>query len=354
MNHLVDYTAIAERFSIGGPILSLSPYGEGHINRTYLVHTEGGDYILQKVNTAIFPDFAGLMNNIRAVTDYLRQNGVETMEIVPTRDGADYITEPCAWRMYKMIENTVTYQTVTDAAVFSNAGRAFGDFQNRLSGFDASVLTETIPNFHNTPKRFRDFKESLSSDVCKRAVTCEEETAFVLARENTYSRVTDGLSEGTIPLRVTHNDTKLNNILMDAKTNQARAIVDLDTIMPGSMLYDFGDAIRFGASTAAEDERDLTKVHFSLPLFRAYAEGFCDAVRDSITGAEAALLPYSAYLMTMECGMRFLGDYLAGDTYFATAYPEHNLIRARTQLRLAAEMEGRFDEMDRIIAEILA
>ena len=246
-----------------------------------------------------------------------------------------------------------TYQKVTDKEVFKNSGKAFGEFQNYLAEFDASKLTETIKRFHDTPKRFADFKAALAEDKLGRAKDCQKEIEFVLSHENTYGIAMDGLKDGSLPLRVTHNDTKLNNILMDAETGKARAVIDLDTIMPGSMLFDFGDSIRFGASTAAEDEKDLDKVHFDIELFKAYAEGYCGAVKDSITPREAELLPYGSYLMTIECGMRFLADYLAGDTYFATKYAEHNLVRARTQIRLASEMEAQFEEMGKIIQKIL-
>ena len=253
----------------------------------------------------------------------------------------------------KNIENTVTYQSVTDREVFKNSGRAFGEFQNYLAQFDASKLTETIKRFHDTPKRFADFKTALEADSFNRAKDCKVEIEFILSHEDTYGIAMAGLKDGSLPLRVTHNDTKLNNILMDAESGAARAVIDLDTIMPGSMLFDFGDSIRFGASTAAEDEQDLSKVHFDIDLFRAYAEGYCEAVKDSITSKEAELLPYGAYLMTIECGMRFLADYLAGDTYFATKYEGHNLVRCRTQLRLASEMEAQFEKMGQIIADIL-
>ena len=216
------------------------------------------------------------------------------------------------------------------------------------------MLTEVIKRFHDTPNRFENFKKSLEADILGRAKECQPEIEFVLSHGDTYGKVMEGLADGSIPLRVTHNDTKLNNILMDAETDMARAVIDLDTIMPGSMLFDFGDSIRFGASTAAEDEKDLDKVHFDIELFRAYAEGYCGAVKNSITEKEAELLPYGAYLMTIECGMRFLADYLAGDTYFATKYEGHNLVRCRTQIRLASEMEASFDAMGAIIKEILA
>lgn len=341
-----EYKDICELFAIEGEIKSIEPYGNGHINRTFLVTTSGTKrYLLQVMNTNIFKDSDGLMNNICYVTEYLRSIGVETIEVIPTKDGAKYYKGEQACRMYLFIEDTVTYQKVTDSKVFQSSGKAFGQFQNYLAKFDASVLVETIPNFHHTPKRFEAFKAALAADVCGRAKDCKEEIDFVLSHADTYSKVVDGLADGSIPLRVTHNDTKLNNILMDEKTNEARAIVDLDTIMPGSMLYDFGDSIRFGASTAEEDEKDLSKVHFDISLYEAYASGFCPEVKDSITEAEINLIPYSAYLLTIECGMRFLTDYLSGDTYFAIKYPEHNIVRARTQIRLAGEMEQQFEPM---------
>ncbi len=339
----------AELFAMEGEITDIRPYGEGHINQTLLVTTTAKRYIMQKMNTRVFPDPDNLMRNICGVTEHLRKNGVETLEVIPTKDGKPFYKGEACYRVYAFIENTVTYQTVTDPEVFFNSGKAFGEFQNYLSAFDASDLTETIARFHDTPKRFADFKAALEQDVLGRSKACREEIQFVLDRADTYGKAIEGLRNGELPLRVTHNDTKLNNILMDAETGKARAVIDLDTIMPGSMLYDFGDSIRFGASTAAEDEKDLDKVHFDIDLFKAYADGYCGAVKDSITDGEKKLLAYGAYLMTMECGMRFLADYLAGDTYFATKYEGHNLVRCRTQFRLASEMEKRFDEMNAIV-----
>jgi N-acetylhexosamine 1-kinase len=275
------------------------------------------------------------------------------LRVVPTKAGENYLKAEECFRVYDFIEDTVTYQTVTDKEVFKNSGEAFGKFQNYLSEFDASKLSETIKRFHDTPNRFANFKAALEKDEFNRAKDCQKEIEFILSHENTYGLVMDGLKDGSLPLRVTHNDTKLNNILMDEKTGEARAVIDLDTIMPGSMLFDFGDSIRFGASTAAEDEKDLTKVHFDVNLFKAYAEGYCGAVKESITKREAELLPYGAYLMTIECGMRFLTDYLSGDTYFATKYEGHNLVRCRTQIQLAAEMEANYETTNKIIADIL-
>ena len=223
-----------------------------------------------------------------------------------------------------------------------------------LNDYDVSTLTEVIPDFHNTEKRFSDFQKALSADVCGRARNCISETEFLLARSDTYSLITEGLRTDEIPLRVTHNDTKLSNILIDADTGKTRAVIDFDTVMPGSMLYDFGEAIRFGASTALEDERDLSKVHFSMEMFRAYATGFCQEIKECVVRRETHLFAYSAYLMTAETALRFLTDYLSGDMYYATDYPEHNLVRTRTQIRLASEMEGQEKQMQEIIEEILS
>lgn len=353
MEYMNLYKAAAEQFCLQGEVTEICPYGEGHINLTLLVTTTEKRYIMQKMNTRIFTDPDSLMANICGVTEHLKSRGIETLNVVPTKAGAPYLKGDECYRVYDFIEDTVTYQTVTDKEVFKNSGKAFGEFQNYLAEFDASKLTETIKRFHDTPKRFADFKAALNADAFDRAKDCKEEIEFILSHENTYGIAMAGLQDGSLPLRVTHNDTKLNNILMDAKTGEARAVIDLDTIMPGSMLFDFGDSIRFGASTAAEDEKDLSKVHFDISLFEAYAEGFVGAVKDSITAREAELLPYGAYLMTIECGMRFLADYLSGDTYFATKYEGHNLVRCRTQIRLASEMEAQFPQMGKIIENIL-
>ena len=354
MDYMKEYGEVAAKFCLQGEVTEICPYGEGHINLTLLVTTTEKRYILQKMNTRVFPDPDKLMANICGVTEHLRARGIETRNVVPTKDGKPFLKETECYRGYDFIENTVTYQTASDINVFRNSGKAFGEFQNYLAEFDASKLTETIKRFHDTPNRFENFKAALEADAFDRAKDCKEEIEFILSHENTYGIAMAGLKDGTLPLRVTHNDTKLNNILMDEKTGEARAVIDLDTIMPGSMLFDFGDSIRFGASTAAEDEKDLSKVHFDINLFKAYAEGYCGAVKDSITNREAELLPYGSYLMTIECGMRFLTDYLAGDTYFATKYEGHNLVRCRTQIRLASEMEAQFEEMKKIIFAILA
>ena len=354
MDYMKAYKNVLDAFSLEGTIQEICPYGEGHINQTFLVTTSTKRYILQVMNTHVFSDPDSLMKNICYVTKHLESKGIETLHVVFTKRNEPFLKleDNSCYRIYDFIENTVTFQKATDPQGFCNSGYAFGEFQNYLKEFDASVLTETIPNFHNTPIRVRNFLEALSKDVVSRAKECEKEIQFVLERKDTLNLVVEGLQDGSIPLRVTHNDTKLNNILMDADTLKARAVIDLDTIMPGSMLYDFGDSIRFGASTAAEDEKNLELVHFDRSLFEAYTRGYYTAVADSITPKEVELLPYSAYLLTMECGIRFLTDYLMGDVYFATKYKEHNLIRCRTQFKLALEIYEVLDELKCLVKRI--
>lgn len=357
MDYTKAYKSVLEAFPLEGELKEVCPYGEGHINQTYLITTTLKRYILQVMNTHVFPAPDSLMKNICYVTKHLESKGIETLHVVYTKQNEPFLkvkedNKISCYRIYDFIENTITFQKATDAQVFYNSGFAFGEFQNYLKEFDASVLTETIPNFHNTPKRVKDFLEALEKDVVNRAETCKQEIQFVLDRKDTLNLVVDGLKDGSIPLRVTHNDTKLNNILMDAKTNKARAVIDLDTIMPGSLLYDFGDSIRFGASTAAEDEKNLDLVHFDVSLFEAYTRGYYSAVAHSITEKEVELLPYSAYLLTMECGMRFLTDYLMGDVYFATKYEDHNLIRCHTQFKLAYEIYNQMDVLKKVVQKI--
>ena len=343
---------VINKFRIEGKAINASPYGEGHINNTYLVETDKKRYVLQKINDYVFPDVEGLMNNICGVTEHLKRKGAETLSVVCTKNGDKYLAEDGFYRVYEFIEGTITYQTIPSESIFKNIGGAFGAFQNQLSDYDAKSLVETIPDFHNTPDRVLKFVKALDADVKDRAKFCAEEIKFFSDRKDTLSKVADGLKDGSIPLRVTHNDTKINNVLIDAATGKARVVIDLDTVMPGSLLYDFGDAIRTGAATAREDEKDLDKVGIDLGLFKAYAEGFCAETKGSMTEKEKELLPYAAYLLTMENGIRFLTDYLAGDVYFHTAYGDHNLIRTRTQIKLAREIEKNMATMKKIIGEL--
>ena len=349
-----DYKEIISKFNINTDI---SHYGEGHINDTFLV--DSGKYILQRINHNIFKEPDRLMNNIVLVTEHLRDKITkkggnperETLTVIKTLDGKDFYRSEDGnyFRMYIFVSDTNTYQTVRKAEQFYNAARAFGKFQNDLSDFPADKLYETIPNFHNTKSRFEALMEAVNCNSAGRKKEVLQEITFALAHESDTAIVVDAIKNGEIPLRVTHNDTKLNNVLFDKTTDEGICIIDLDTVMPGSLLYDFGDSIRFGASTAAEDEKDLSKVECSLKLFEAFTKGFLEELGDSITQNEIDLLPFSAKLMTFECGIRFLTDYLNGDTYFKIHYPGQNLDRCRTQFKLAADMENKMDKMKEIV-----
>ena len=338
----------AAAFQTKGELRSCVPYGSGHINDTFRLDCEI-PYILQRMNRDIFRDIPALMRNISLVTNFLREKILsrggdperECLNLIPTRDGKSFYRDPDGecWRAYLFIERASSYNLVRRPEDFRESGRAFGNFQLLLSDFDASLLTETIADFHDTKKRFLRFREALTEDPLGRGKSCEREIRFALSREMLSDRAMSALREGRLPLRVCHNDTKLNNIMIDDESGKAVCIIDLDTVMPGLSLFDFGDSIRFGASTAEEDERDLSKVHFSLPLYELYREGYLEGSGGSLTEEEIRMLPESARLMTLECGVRFLTDYLSGDHYFHTSRPGHNLDRARTQFRLLEEME---------------
>ena len=347
-------------FGFGSQCSYVKPFGEGHINETYAVYmpTDKGEefaYILQRVNNNVFKDPAGVMENIFGVTEYLRnvvreEGGDpdrETLSCIKTKNGCTYFedSEGQPWRSYHYIQNSVCYQLVENPEQFYQSGASFGHFLKQLGSYPVASLKETIPNFHNTVNRFENFQIALKRDIKNRAVTCKPEIQFVLDRKEDCKVLVEQQENGTLPIRVTHNDTKLNNILFDADTGKGLCIIDLDTIMPGLVANDFGDSIRFGAATAEEDEKDLSKMHFDISLYELYTKGYLEETRDVLTPEEAVSLAWGARLMTLECGMRFLTDYLQGDTYFKTAYPEHNLVRARTQFRLVEEMEQQFDKM---------
>ena len=347
---------VLKAFCLDAKPVSCEKYGFGHINVTYLVVTESGRrYILQKINNNIFKDVPGLMGNIAAVTKYLRNiisdpRGVLTL--VPTLDGKDYLAyeDGSFWRVYDFVEQSLCLQAPERADDFYQSAVAFGTFQQQLKDFPAETLCEVIPKFHNTVDRYRIFKEALAADVCGRAASVKDEIEFALAREEEAGTLVNMLAEGKLPLRVTHNDTKLNNVMLDEATRKPLCVIDLDTTMPGLSLYDFGDSIRFGAATAAEDEKDLSKVTMDINLYETFTKGFLSAC-PGLTQNERDMLPMGAKLMTLECGVRFLTDYLSGDTYFRTHYEGQNLDRCRTQFKLVADMESKWDEMKRIVKE---
>ncbi len=357
------FEEILKNFEVDGVLISCERYGEGHINQTFLAKMGGGKadkYIVQKINSNLFTNVEGLMNNIRLVTEFNRKKIAErggdpdrdSLSLVYTKDGNSYYYDEQSqgyFRVYKFIEQAIAYQVVEKPEHFYQSAVAFGEFANLLAEFDASKLFEVLPNFHNTEKRFNDFINSLQADKVNRANEIQEEIKFVLDRKDYCGRIVKLLNSGKMPVKVTHNDTKLNNVMIDENSGKARAVIDLDTIMPGSICYDFGDSIRFGCNPAAEDEKDLSKVNFDINLFEQYTKGYMSALSSSITPIEKENLAFGAILMTYECGMRFLTDYLDGDVYFRTKRPEHNLDRARTQFKLISDMEKVYDKMCEIV-----
>lgn len=354
---------ISENFKLEGEVISAVKYGSGHINDTFLVTTKvnGGErkYILQRINKNVFkrPDL--LMNNFALVTGHLAkkiaENGGdvkrETLNLIKTFEDGDYYESPEGdyWRMLRFVSDNKCYDKVEQPIQFYHSAVAFGNFQRLLGDFPAETLYETIPNFHNTPDRFKKLMAEVEKDSFGRLAEVLPEVEFARAREEFAGTLEREHEAGRLPLKVTHNDTKLNNILFDAATDKPICVVDLDTIMPGYSVNDFGDSIRFGASTAAEDEEDLSKVHFDIELYELYVKGFIEGVGNALTEGELKMLPVGAIMMTFECGMRFLTDYLAGDTYFKTSRPKQNLDRCRTQFKLVSEMESKLDEMINIV-----
>lgn len=324
-------------------------FGAGHINQTYLVTTDTGRrYVLQHINNFVFKDPAALMENAAGVTDYIRARGGKALHFLRTADGkAVHIDgEGKYWRAYEFVEG-LCLQVAETPDDFYQSGLAFGRFQNDLLDYPASTLSETIPDFHNTPARFAQLKDAIANNAAGRLDTCREEVEGYLALEAEGCK----LASLGLPLRVTHNDTKLNNVLLNETTHAPLCVLDLDTVMPGLAAYDFGDSIRFGAATAAEDEKDVSKMHLDMTLFEAFAKGFLQGA-PALTKAEVDSLPLGAFTMTLECGSRFLADYLNGDTYFRTAYPEHNLVRCRTQLALARDILAHMADMQAVIEKL--
>ena len=351
-------------FQLDGMVMIAVRYGSGHINDTFLMtlreddETEGR-VILQRMNKSIFTKPVELMENIMGVTSFLRERIIEnggdpdreTLNVIPTKDGKPYFidSEGEYWRCYKFIEDATSFVQVENPEDFYESAVAFGNFQRLLADYPAATLHETIKGFHDTKARFEVFKKAVADDVCGRAASVKDEIDFYLSHADVANVFGDLLEKGELPLRVTHNDTKLNNIMIDNETHKGICVIDLDTVMPGLAMNDFGDSIRFGASTAAEDEKDLDKVWCDMDLFDVYTKGFIEGCAGRLTEKEIELLPMGAKVMTFECGMRFLTDHLQGDTYFKIHRENHNLDRARTQMKLVQDMEAKWDIMNEIV-----
>ena len=351
---------ITSAFVLEDNLTECVPYGSGHINDTYrLTYGTGKHYILQKMNRSIFTKPVELMENVSGVTAWLKkkiqENGGdverETLNLVMTKDGLPYYVDEDGeyWRVYLFIEGATCYDAVKDDNDFYQSAVAFGHFQRLLADYPAETLHETIKDFHNTPDRLEKFKKAVAEDICGRAASVQKEIDFILEREELTHALYDLQLDGRLPLRVTHNDTKLNNIMIDDETGKAICVIDLDTVMPGLTANDFGDSIRFGASTALEDEQDLSKVSCDLHLFDVYARGFIEGCGGALTDLEIDMLPMGAILMTFENGIRFLTDHLEGDHYFHIHREGHNLDRCRTQLTLVKDMQEKLPQMNAII-----
>ncbi|MFA6816958.1 MAG: aminoglycoside phosphotransferase family protein [Lentisphaeria bacterium] len=362
---LYDIREIVKCFQFRGPLLDIRPFGSGHINDTFKISIHQGgspiEYILQRINHTIFPNVAGMMQNIMRVTQYMRKKLLEipgsdfsreALRVVLTQDNKPFYVDSDNnyWRAYVCIERSISYDSIQKPKQAYEAAKIFGIFQKLLQDFpNDPPLVEVLPNFHNTPRRFLQLHQAINEDTEHRVCMVQEELDFILQREKHADVVINYLENGALPFRVTHNDTKINNVMFDMDNDTGLCVVDLDTVMLGSSLYDFGDQVRTTTATSLEDEKDLTKVQFRIDLFDALARGFLEQTREFLVPKEIELLAFSGRLITMEIAVRFLTDYLKGDVYFKTKYAEHNLVRTRTQLEMLRQMEAQKDEMEKII-----
>lgn len=349
----MEIKRVFEQFCTGTKFVNAVTYGNGHINDTYLIAAENGgtpeNYILQRVNSSVFKNPEQVINNISAVTEHISHKLEKTqkdisrlvLRLSKSNDGKPYYRDENGnyYRVYNYIPDAICLDLPETETDFYNSAVAFGEFQCLLSDFPVERIYETIPDFHNTEKRYRNLVSSALADRAHRASNVAEELEFFRKRQSFYGLLEQKHKEGILPKKITHNDTKMNNVMLDRQTRKPLCVIDLDTVMPGFSVNDFGDSIRFGASTAAEDERKITMVHFDKSMYDIYLNGFLRGCGSGLTENEKKLLPVGAVMMTLECGMRFLTDYLDGDTYFKTAYKEHNLVRCHTQMKLAYEME---------------
>lgn len=350
---------IAGHFLIKGDVFSVDSHFNGLVNKTFLVRTqdENGcyDYIIQRINTYVFPEPKRLMENIVHVTRHIasKKDHNHTLHVILTKEGKTLVEdESGCYRCYHYLENTRNYQQLQDNRQFKEVGRAIGIFQNHLRDFPVKLLHEVIPHFHNTPKRIRALKKAVKIGQKERVRETKTEINTFLAQKDFLSRIQTALDGGILPYRVTHNDTKLNNVMFDCLTNRALCLIDLDTVMPGTVLFDFGDALRVGASTRAEDDEEFNSVAFDLERFVAFSSGYLLEANDWLSEKEGDMLSESVYIITMECGMRFLTDYLLGDKYFLIRYHQHNLVRAKNQLALASDIWEKLPLMQKIIRSL--
>ena len=354
------YLALAEYGFKKEDIKELAPYGDGLINNTYRFVVNGTAYLMQKINTIVFENPVGLMDNFVNVTEYLKKVIIaeggnperDTLTAIKTLDGKNLVyNEFGAYRVMLFID-AISINSAENPEQLRVVGGCFGKFQNMLADYPADTLFEVIPDFHNTPKRFENLEKAIKENAAGRLADVTAEVEYALSMKNRVGAVIEGFKEGSIPLRVSHNDTKLNNVLLDRNTYEGVCVIDLDTVMPGSYLYDYGDALRFAGNNTIEDDPDLSKVFLDFDKFAAFTKGYFSEVKSVLTEKEIELLPFAVELMTFECGIRFLTDYLNGDTYFKTKYPEHNLVRARNQFKLAQDIDSKLQKMADYIAAL--
>ena len=356
-----DLRAVARQFQISGEFLEAAPYGSGHINDTYCaVFNQGGTrsrHIFQRINHNIFKQPVALMENVQRVTAHLAGKVAgeadasrRVLTLIPARSGAAFFRDDAdnIWRAYIFIEAARGYDAVEGPAQALSAAKAFGRFQKLLADLPAPRLNDTIPDFHHTPKRFAALEQAILKNVANRAMSAHREIQFALSRQ----AICSVLLNAKLPERVTHNDTKFNNVLLDDRTGEGICVIDLDTVMPGLALYDFGDMVRTTTSPAKEDERDLSKVTMQFPMFEALARGYLNSAGDFLTQAEKGFLAFSGKLITFEIGIRFLTDYLEGDKYFKVHREGHNLDRCRTQFKLVESIEEQEEEMNGLVGSI--
>ena len=361
---LQTFVELSEFFGLGKDVKSFDIISNGNINTTYdvTVSKDGEDkrYIFQKLNIFVFKSPKRIMKNIDRITCHISNKLEESgksrdcvMHFAHSAEGKNYFMDDQGfWRVSEFVPNTETFNSCEDLNRLRSAGKAFGEFQTMLADFDASLLYETIPNFHNTRSRIAVFLRHVNEDHCGRAAEVQAEIDQIKEYKALAIRLNELLDSQELPLRVTHNDTKINNVLFDKTTGEAKTVIDLDTVMPGLVAHDFGDAVRFAANTAAEDEPDLSKVSLDMDRFRAFAEGFIPEIASSLTDIEIKTMALGAFTMTVELAVRFLDDYISGDQYFKTLYRGHNLVRTRCQLKLAESMLANMGEMNKIISEI--
>ncbi len=366
MQNINKLKNVVKQFSIHGKITSIEQIKKGYINSTYRVktlseHNHVHQYLLQRINTNVFPDVEALMHNFELTTEHLQNclhmpgkhlRGMVQVPRLTKEEKPYYEDDSGAWRLMTYFDNVYSLDIPDTPEVFYYAGVSFGGFMKAMSSMDVSLIREVIPNFHNTKSRYQDLEKSISRDPLGRVREVSDEIAFIRARTDLFGRISDALECGRIPTRICHNDCNLNNILFDQDTHLPVAIIDLDTVMPSSPLYDFGDSMRIGTNTAKDDEKDLSKVSCDLQLYEMYARGYLEACGDILTKEELELLPYAALIITSEDGIRFLMDHIDGDTYYQTSYPGQNLDRSRTQLKLVEDMEKKLPEIRKILQRI--